>query len=359
MLCLTLIARNESRCLARCLKSAAPHVDEMLVVDTGSTDDTRDIARRCGARVAEFTWCDDFAAARNFALEQSAAPWHLVLDADEWITAGGDTLRATAAAGSPPCIGLVRVRSEFDDGEALRHAQTWVARLLPRGVRYAGRVHEQPVSALPRRRLEVSIEHDGYRDAQRLGKETRNEKLLRMSLAQAPDDAFLHYQLGKDLQVQGRFAEGADEYARARDLLRWPPSGREEAMTLRVRHPWLHDEAARNLFCLKRARRFEEAMQLTAAESAWWEDSPDYEFACGDLKLDLALAEPTCAAQLLPQIQAHWMRCLALGEAPHLEGAVEGRGSFLAANNLAAFHEMFGNAGQATHFRRLSGRDPA
>jgi hypothetical protein len=356
MLCLTLIARNESRCLARCLQSAGPHVDEMLVVDTGSSDDTREIARRCGARVAEFPWCDDFSAARNFALEQAPASWHLVLDADEWICGGGESLRAAVAGDAQPFIGLLRVRSAFDDGQALRHAQTWVARLLPAGVRYEGRVHEQPVSGLPRRRLEVAIEHDGYRKAQRHAKEERNERLLRLSLAQAPDDAFLHYQLGKDLEVREQFAAAAGEYALARNLVGWPPASGDRAAALRERHPWLHDQAARNLFCLKRERRFEEALALMAAESAWWNDSPDYPFACGDLKLDLALAEPARAAELLPQMRAHWMRCLELGEAPQLEGAVEGRGSFLAAHNLALLNDLLGHADLAAHFRRLAAR---
>ena len=65
---LVLIARNESRAIERCLASVRPWVDEMIVLDTGSVDDTPAIAARCGARVTHFTWIDDFAAARNAAL---------------------------------------------------------------------------------------------------------------------------------------------------------------------------------------------------------------------------------------------------------------------------------------------------
>ncbi len=85
---LVMIVRNEARCLARCLDSVRAHVDEMLVLDTGSTDDTVAIAERSGARVARFDWIDDFAAARNAALGWVDAPWRLVHDADEWMATG-------------------------------------------------------------------------------------------------------------------------------------------------------------------------------------------------------------------------------------------------------------------------------
>ena len=60
----------------------------MVVLDTGSVDDTPEIAARCGARVAHFTWIDDFSAARNAALALTDADWCLVLDADEWLVDG-------------------------------------------------------------------------------------------------------------------------------------------------------------------------------------------------------------------------------------------------------------------------------
>ena len=94
---LVMIVRDEARCLERCLASARPWVDEMVVLDTGSRDGTPEIASAMGARVSHFEWCDDFAAARNAALALTDAAWRLVLDADEWITQGGDCLAALRA----------------------------------------------------------------------------------------------------------------------------------------------------------------------------------------------------------------------------------------------------------------------
>ncbi|HEY9622842.1 MAG TPA: glycosyltransferase [Crinalium sp.] len=82
-LSLCMIVKNESANLPRCLASAQPFVDEMIVVDTGSQDDTVAIAQQFGATVSTFEWCDDFAAARNFSLAQANGDWILVLDADE------------------------------------------------------------------------------------------------------------------------------------------------------------------------------------------------------------------------------------------------------------------------------------
>jgi glycosyltransferase involved in cell wall biosynthesis len=75
-----MIARDEARAIARTLQSARPFVERMIVLDTGSTDATRQIAAEAGAEVFDFAWVDDFAAARNAALDHSDADWNLVLN---------------------------------------------------------------------------------------------------------------------------------------------------------------------------------------------------------------------------------------------------------------------------------------
>lgn len=84
-----LIARNEGACLERCLRSIETIADEIVLVDTGSTDNTKAIAAQFDARIFDFAWSDDFSQARNYSLEQATGGWILVLDADETI-AGRD-----------------------------------------------------------------------------------------------------------------------------------------------------------------------------------------------------------------------------------------------------------------------------
>ncbi|MGL5082023.1 MAG: tetratricopeptide repeat protein [Microcoleaceae cyanobacterium] len=80
---LCMIVKNEESNLLQCLESVKPLVDEIVVLDTGSTDRTIQIARELGSNVYEFTWCHDFAVARNVALSYATQDWVLVLDADE------------------------------------------------------------------------------------------------------------------------------------------------------------------------------------------------------------------------------------------------------------------------------------
>jgi glycosyltransferase involved in cell wall biosynthesis len=334
---LVMIVRNEARCLARCLASARPWVDEMLVLDTGSTDATPQIARDSGARVLHFDWVDDFSAARNAALAATEAPWRLLLDGDEWVASGGEAI-ADLRGQAPDFLGLVTVSSHIDSGGTREEAPSWLPRLLPRGVLYEGRIHEQPVSAWPRRRLPLVLGHDGYLGAQLRDKAGRNERLLRLALAERPGDAYLMYQLGKDLEVRDEFAAAAPHYEAAHG-------------TGDRRAAWRHDLVVRWLFTLKKLRRFEAALQLAEAEMPHWGESPDFFFTLGDLLLDWALAEPARAGELLPMIESSWLRAIEIGERPELPDSVRGRGSFLAAHNLAAFHASLGREDEAQRWR--------
>src|SRR3712207_5955359 len=112
-LALVMIVRDEARCLARCLESVRPHVDRMIVVDTGSIDDSIDIATRCGAVVYDYRWSGDFAAARNAALDRSDADWNFVIDADEWLEGNASALGSQtlppAAVAAPRFVGCVQI----------------------------------------------------------------------------------------------------------------------------------------------------------------------------------------------------------------------------------------------------------
>lgn len=339
-----MIARNEAHQIGRALASALPWVDEAWVLDTGSTDDTVAVARAAGAQVAHFDWCDDFSAARNAALALTQADWRLVLDADEWLASGGPAL---AALRQQPrqFVGAVRVDSQQGDASASQgsgDAPSWLSRVLPAGVAYAGRVHEQPQHTLPVRRLPIRVGHSGYAPAALAAKAGRNAALLMSMLGDTPDDTYLWYQLGKDHDVYERYADALQCFEHAQALL--GPA----------RPAWLHDLVVRQLHALKRCGRHADGLHLAEAGLEAWQDSPDFFFAIGDLLLDWAADEPARADGLLPMIETAWQRCLAIGERPDLEGAVAGRGSTLAAGNLALLFDTLGQPRQAAHYRRLA-----
>jgi len=333
-LSLVMIVKNETRGLARCLNSVRGLVDEMIVVDTGSVDDTVSIAQRHGARVSHFDWVDDFSAARNAALALSGADWNVVLDADEWLPTEAEAPEAMAALRqlrhqAPTFVGLLEVQSAFDaQGQS---ASSWLPRVLPGRVRYTGRVHEQPEFLGPRQRLPVRVHHDGYLPAQRELKGDRNQRLLERALQEQPDDAYLHYQLGKDLEVRDQFEQASHAYASA---LTWlgPEAGRQPA--------WRHDLVLRTLYVLKASGRVAEAFDLAQLEMPNWPDSPDFYFVLGDVLLDHAVAHPEQAHEVVPMIESAWRQCLSIGENPGLEGAVAGRGSVLAERQLQLLQDV-------------------
>jgi glycosyltransferase involved in cell wall biosynthesis len=138
-----LIVKNEAHHLLECLESVSALAPEMVIVDTGSTDGTREIASDYGARVLAFDFQRvDFAAARNFGMQQARGKWILVLDADETLHADGISEVAARIAGNPEA-GYYLERRNFSSGSA-SPLTDYVVRLIPNrpAYRYRGRVHE-------------------------------------------------------------------------------------------------------------------------------------------------------------------------------------------------------------------------
>ena len=224
---LNVIARDEERFLGDCLASARGVVDEIVVVDTGSRDKTREIAAAAGARVIEQAWSDDFSAVRNAALEASTGTHVLVLDADERLAGNVRALR-TAAEDPHFTIGLLALHdanaldakpAEVIAGRARLWEPCFVPRFFLRDTRLAWsrRVHEtlfgDPlcVAELVRERascieaLEASIVHLGEVPALReeRSKRARNTLLLEAALAEDPSDGDLAGFLAMELARAG------------------------------------------------------------------------------------------------------------------------------------------------------------
>lgn len=216
LLTLCLIARNEEATLERCLMSAREIVDETVLLDTGSSDATRSIAARLGAKVYTEAWQEDFSAARNKALEQVCTPWVLTMDADEEITevdvqALRQTLRAAKDKGHDAFT--VRIDNLRDGGGIAPFRAVRLFRNRPE-IRYRGRIHEEVTSSLaelhggPVRPLPAPLvlTHDGYlAERRRSGdKLERNVRMLRRALKTDRRRALLEFALAREqLLVSG------------------------------------------------------------------------------------------------------------------------------------------------------------
>jgi glycosyltransferase involved in cell wall biosynthesis len=202
---LCMIVRNESGQLAECLGPVASLFDEIVIVDTGSHDATKQIAARFTPHVFDFPWCDDFSAARNESLRRSHGEWVFWLDADDRLTPENvDRLRRLLSnlAHQPRAYMMdTACVSQFacEGSHLITHPRLF--RRHPE-LRWQGRVHEQLRPDLPSLGYDVAwsdvqIEHVGYQDRtieQR--KLHRDVRLLRMDYAVDPDDASTLVHLG-------------------------------------------------------------------------------------------------------------------------------------------------------------------
>jgi len=204
---LTMIVKNEQDNLPHVLDSVRGLFDEIVVVDTGSADRTRRIAREFGAKVFDFAWIDDFAAARNEALARAAGDYAFWLDADDVIDPPErEKLRALLERLEAGDEAAYVVRCKCDPGADGTGGETVVdhIRLFPRreNVRWTYRVHEQILPALRRAKIpvrwtDITVRHTGYVDRElRARKLDRNAKILGQELKDHPNEPFILFNLG-------------------------------------------------------------------------------------------------------------------------------------------------------------------
>lgn len=205
---LCMIVRNEERSIRRCLESAVPFVDEIVIADTGSIDGTKQICAKYGARLSDFEWADDFAAARNFCLEKASCDWILWLDADEELQVFDFPALRSCLEDRREDFLSVRMLHFYgpEPADGTRSYLSCSFRLFRNGsgIRYAGRIHERLTAgasgAIPQLdpNRYMRILHYGYMESALNNKSNRNIGLLLKEKEGGPDDAWLDYHLAAE-----------------------------------------------------------------------------------------------------------------------------------------------------------------
>jgi tetratricopeptide (TPR) repeat protein len=213
---LCVIAKNEEERLPRCLGSAVDLVYETVVVDTGSTDRTKEIAAGFGAKVCDFPWRDDFSAAMNESIARAGGDWIFWLHADHWLDeTNRDRLRKLFAGLTDENVAYLmkwHCPSENSGEQGLAIDTAHLFRNHPQ-IRWRGRVHEQIRPAIDRlggstRFTDVVIFHSGYEDPiEHHAKLVRNLRLMELDAAEHPADISVLFHLGWTLYLLGRPAD--------------------------------------------------------------------------------------------------------------------------------------------------------
>ncbi len=332
---LVMIVKNEGRSLQKCLARAKNLVDEIYITDTGSTDQTIEIAEKFHAHISHFKWSGDFAAARNYALAQSPCDWNLILDADEYLISGKrkDIQRFVEKGGHAGAI--QRQDSYRETNGEISKSHSYITRLIPRGASYEGRVHEQVISSLPIAPLPLIFEHDGYLQD---GKGERNLEIL---LQETPEDPYVLYQVSRTLWLMKDF-ERADRYF-------------EEfyGLTPKTGTGYRTGGVISYIYNLLELKKYEKGFEIIELEKGRLAPYADYHFACGTFYTQAIFSDVQRYVNYLPLIEQSYMRCLEIGEVPEHEGVL-GNGSFKAAYNLGVWYEVNGDSKKALNYYRMA-----
>lgn len=201
-----MIVKNEEACLIDCLESIRGVADEIVVVDTGSTDRTVEIARAYTDRIYYHPWQDDFAAHRNQSIGYAEGEWILVIDADERLLANRDDILKILRNPSLDAVGF-RIVNRSSEGEIVFDSPRLFKNNI--GCHYMGIIHEQLTGPRHIQLTDLEIHHTGYQgDAETTQKKfERNSALLQCRLREKPDDIFSHINLAVSFMTVHRYEE--------------------------------------------------------------------------------------------------------------------------------------------------------
>ncbi|MBX7148475.1 glycosyltransferase [bacterium] len=237
---LCMIVKNEEEVLSRALESVKGLVDEMIIVDTGSTDNTKDIALSYGARVYDYVWDNNFSNARNYSLSKAEGEWILVLDADEALSVSSHSLIRELLDTTPNrYFKLIQTNyitdtshihfqfnslAEEEAAGYIGYIEVPIVRLFKNSadIRYEGIIHEQiPVYKNMAGLADTSIRIHHYGFYKKTGISQKNDLYLTLALEkceQEPSNWHHHYELGNQWWGLGNKEKALQAYEQAYSL---------------------------------------------------------------------------------------------------------------------------------------------
>ena len=342
---LCMIVRDSARTLRACLESIRPWVDEMVIVDTGSVDETPRIVESFGGRLFHFPWCDDFSAARNESLRHAQGDWLFWMDSDDTIPADcGRELRRLIERDVPQnvlgyimqvhCPGNGEDAGPDFDVTMVDHVKLF--RNRP-DLRFDHRIHEQILPAIRAAGGEVAwtdfyVVHSGS-DQTSVGQEKKRERdlrILNLELAERPEHPFTLFNLGMTHCHGARFAEAVG-YLR-RGITR---SGAGE--------PHLRKAFALLVYALMRLGRHAEAMEAIQRGRALFPRDTELRFREGVLLHELGR---------LDEARNAYLGALNGGDERHFSSVDRALRGFKAHQNLAVLANDVGDLAEAERQRR-------
>lgn len=334
-----IIAKNEEKRIEKCLASIKPYGFEIIVVDTGSTDHTKEIASQYADKVLDFVWCDDFSAARNFSLQEASNNWIFMMDCDEWIKVIDVEELNYFRKHHSDSVGVIsRENLVTEKGQLVLNNTDHTERFFNKKLyHYTGIIHEQltPIRGkeFPCLLLHTTIEHTGYdmTPEQRTAKSERNLTLLRKQLEQEPENPYVYYQLGKGYEIVEDYNSACEYYGKGLYFDLDPSLAYVQAMVTSYGNALLRTEQAET------ALGFEQIYDEFAV-------STDFVFLMGRIYM---------ANAMYPQAIEQFHKATTMDE-----GKQHGVSSFLSFYHIALICEKVGDTDNALAYYRMCGDYP-
>lgn len=337
MLSLCMIVKNEEETLEACLKSATEIVSEIIVVDTGSTDKTKEIAYKFTDKVYDFKWCNDFSKARNFSLSKATNDYVLILDADEVINNYDvESIRQFCKSGNEKIVGRIKRINEYEDNYGEKKYIERVNRLFNKSYYlYEGIIHEQVVSKFKGKysteNINLVANHIGYSQEvlKRTNKIQRNIELLKEALKANKRDSYIHYQLGKSYFMGKDYKNAYNSFSEALPLID------------NYNYEYAEDLIESYGYTLINLNLFKEALQLLEYEK-YYKNYPDFSFLLGLIYMNNGNFK---------EAVERFLRCTEFDD-----GKFEGITSFLPYYNIGVIYECLGFMEEANKYYKSCGK---
>jgi len=218
-----MIVKNEQDYLEDCLRSVRDVADEIIILDTGSTDKTLEIAKMYKAKIHTFKWLDDFSAARNESIKYAKSDWILWLDADERLQSDSvPKLKTLLKPETKPVAYILQIWNMMADGKNYKISGAHRLFTNHKDIQFSGRIHEQIVHSLAElsgeeRKCSVTLNHLGYglNERDQAHKNKRNRELLLRMVKEEPTNAYAHYTLAQNYSLTFEWQMAYRHYKKA------------------------------------------------------------------------------------------------------------------------------------------------
>lgn len=326
MISVCMIVKDEEKYIEKCLKALYKKFDEIVVVDTGSLDNTKKLVAKYTNKLFDYKWENNFSKARNFAAEKATNDWILVIDADEFLEKFDINKLITQLKKERTSVFTIKQINFFDDKKSTEK----VNRLYnKRESKFIGLVHEQLVningSELIVKDTLLKVKHIGYTKevVEKKDKTGRNIELLLKMIKENGNDPYIYYQLGKSYYMKKDYNKAVEYFHRA------------VAYTTNFSLKYTEDLIVSFAYAMLNTGRAKEAIMFEKYKG-YYGISPDFNFVMGLISMNNAAFDIAIS---------YFEQCTKCKE-----GTVEGVNSFLPNYNIGVIYECLGKLDMAKKY---------